>query len=445
MAIERERPGVVLLLKAKAKERISPKSGVVLVPYLGEWGAPNQLVTMKGYEERTSELFGSVETVELAAEGGATIISYRITNGTEKVATYTQADSLTIESRYPGLTGNRIAISISPSSVEPGKKELEVKGIITTEKYSFATVEELLKKTDQSIYIRVKKIGDQPVEDVALTALTGGTSGMGNLQPKDFTSLFLAIDGANFDVLYLPSDDPAIQAVAKQYILDREKFTRKRSTLVIGGKADQDTRMDAHIERSIASNSRRVVNCAIAGQHVNGKTYGSLEWAAWLAGMIAATPAHISLTAQLVPMKRAAKDWGHTEIQNALNSGTLIAVRDGDVYLIESAINTLTTLKENEREDYGKIRVSMTIDQIVNDINSVGKKYKGKLNNNDIGGATFVGAVKTYLEARESQGAIDSGWIFEDKKNGEGDKRGFLLAAKPLDAIEIFDVTWEVL
>ncbi|MCZ0853442.1 phage tail protein, partial [Brevibacillus laterosporus] len=228
------------------------------------------------------------------------------------VATYTQADSLTIESRYPGLTGNRIAISISPSSAEPGKKELEVKGIITTEKYSFATVEELLKKTDQSIYIRVKKIGDQPVEDVALTALTGGTSGMGNLQPKDFTSLFLAIDGANFDVLYLPSDDPAIQAVAKQYILDREKFTRKRSTLVIGGKADQDTRMDTHIERSIASNSRRIVNCAIAGTHNNGKTYGSLEWAAWLAGMIAATPAHISLTAQLVPMKRAAKDWGHT-------------------------------------------------------------------------------------------------------------------------------------
>ncbi|WP_068791895.1 phage tail sheath subtilisin-like domain-containing protein [Brevibacillus laterosporus] len=445
MAIERERPGVVVLLKAKAKERILPKSGVVLVPYLGEWGAPNQLVTMKGYEERTSELFGSVDTVELSAEGGATIISYRITNGTEKAATYTQADSLTIESRYPGLTGNRIAISISPSSAEPGKKELEVKGIISTEKYSFATVEELLKKTDQSIYIRVKKIGDQPVEDVALTALTGGTSGMGKLQPKDFTSLFLAIDGANFDVLYLPSDDPAIQAVAKQYILDREKFTRKRSTLVIGGKVDQDTRMDAHIERSIASNSRRIVNCAIAGTHNNGKTYGSLEWAAWLAGMIAATPAHISLTAQLVPMKRAAKDWGHTEIQNALNSGTLIAVRDGDVYLIESAINTLTTLKENEREDYGKIRVSMTIDQIVNDITSVGKKYKGKLNNNDIGGATFVGAVKTYLEARESQGAIDSGWIFKDKKNGEGDKRGFLLAAKPLDAIEIFDVTWEVL
>nr|WP_276562008.1 phage tail sheath C-terminal domain-containing protein [Brevibacillus halotolerans] len=113
--------------------------------------------------------------------------------------------------------------------------------------------------------------------------------------------------------------------------------------------------------------------------------------------------------------------------------------------MVESAVNTLTTLKENEREDFGKIRVSMTIDQIVNDITSVGKKYKGKLNNNDIGGATFVGAVKTYLEARESQGAIDTGWIFEDKKNGVGDKRGFLLAAKPLDAIEIFDVEWEVL
>ncbi|OAJ73547.1 phage tail protein [Brevibacillus sp. SKDU10] len=445
MTIQRERPGVNVELKAKAQERVLPKSGVVLVPYLAEWGAPDQVITMKGYEERVAETFGQIDILELAAEGGATVVGYRMTNGKSVAASYSQEGSIAIQARYPGLVGNELQISIKDSTAELGKKELQVKGPVKTEKFSFANMDELVTKAEQSIYIKVKKLGDKAVEETAMTALSGGTSGIATLSATDFTTLFNSISGVDFDAMYLPSADAGIQAAAKQFMVDRELFSKKRSTLVIGGLPEKDSNMNEHVERSVANNSRRVVNCAIAGQHVNGKTYASLEWAAWLAGMIAATPAHISLSAQLVPMKKAAKDWGHTEIQNALNSGTLIAVRDGDVYLIESAVNTLTTLKAAEREDFGKIRVSMTLDQIVNDITSVGKKYKGKLDNNDIGGATFVGAVKTYLEVREAQGAIDKGWIFEDKKNGIGDKRGFRLAAKPLDAIELFDIEWEVL
>ncbi|QOS99389.1 phage tail sheath subtilisin-like domain-containing protein [Brevibacterium sp. JNUCC-42] len=445
MTIQRERPGVNVELKAKAQERVLPKSGVVLVPYLAEWGAPDQVITMKGYEERVAETFGHIEILELAAEGGATVLGYRMTSGNGVAASYTQSDSFTLEARYPGLVGNDLQISIKESTAELGKKELQVKGPIKTEKFSFANVDELVTKAEQSIYIKVKKLGDEAAEETMMISLEGGISGITSLTANDFTTLFNSISGIDFDAMYLPSADVAIQAAAKQFMSDRELFSKKRSTLVIGGLKDKDNNMNEHVQRSVANNSRRVVNCAIAGQHVNGKTYGSLEWAAWLAGMIAATPAHISLSAQLVPLKKAEKDWGHTDIQVALNSGTLIAVRDGDVYLIESAVNTLTTLKAAEREDFGKIRVSMTLDQIVNDITSVGKKYKGKLDNNDIGGATFVGAVKTYLEVREAQGAIDQGWIFEDKKNGIGDKRGFRLAAKPLDAIEIFDIEWEVL
>ncbi|WP_232695480.1 phage tail sheath subtilisin-like domain-containing protein [Brevibacillus daliensis] len=445
MGLIRERAGVHVELKAKAQERVLPKSGVVLVPYQAEWGAPNQLVTMKGFEERIQETFGKVDTLELAAESGATILGYRMTSASATSASYTQPDSITIEALYPGTLGNQIMITIVDSTAELGKKELQIAGPIKTEKFSFADHDELMTKTKQSIYVRVEKIGEAAIAIEAQTALEGATTGVKELTAGDFTLLLQAVSGADFDALYLPSAELSVQAAAKQFVFDREKFNNKRSTLVIGGAIENDTNMQELMDRSLSQNSRRVVNCAISGMHHNGTHYASLEWAAWVAGMIAATPAHISLTAQLVPLKKATKDWGHSDIQSALNSGTLIAVRDGDVYLIESAINTLTTLKQGEREDFGKIRVSMTLDQIVNDISMVGKKYKGKLNNNDIGGATFVGAVKTYLEVRENQGAIDTGWIFEDKKNGQGDKRGFKLAAKPLDAIEIFDIEWEVL
>ncbi|WP_425623009.1 phage tail sheath subtilisin-like domain-containing protein [Brevibacillus borstelensis] len=445
MTIQRERPGVTVEMIAVAQERVLPKSGVVLVPYQAEWGAPDTMVRMTGYDERIKETFGEVDVIELAAEGGATIIGYRMTNGAAVAASYEQPDAIRIEALYPGLRGNDLQISISASTAEPGKKELRVVGPISTEKFSFGDAAELVTKTKQSIYVRVKKLGVTAIADVSLTPLSGGITGTAPLTSADATKLFTAVSGADFDAVYLPFADPAVQAAAKQFMSDRRTLNKKLSTLVIGGTPENDTDMEAHTSRSISQNTRYVVNCAIAGEHNNGKIYNSLQWAAWVAGMIAATPAHESLTAVVVPLKKAAKDWGHSEILNALSTGTLIATRDGDVYIIESAVNTLSTIGPGEREDYGKIRVSMTLDQIQNDIQTVGKKYKGKLSNNDIGGATFVGAVKAYMEVREQQGAIDTGWIFEDKKNGVGDRRGFRLSAKPLDAIEYFDVEWEVL
>lgn len=416
MTIQRERPGATVELITKAQERVLPKSGVVLVPYQAEWGAPDTLVKMTGYDERIAETFGEVETVELAAEGGATLLGYRMTNGGATKAAYTQTDSIKIEALYPGLRGNDLKISIAASTAEPGKKELQVKGPIKTEKFSFADADELVTKTAQSIYVRVTKIGTTAVTDLSETELTGGTSGAAPLTSADATKLFTAVSGADFDAMYLPFDDPAVQGAAKQFMSDRRTLNKKLSTLVIAGKEEDDDNMTKHTERSVAQNARYVVNCAIAGEHNNGKTYNSLQWAAWVAGKIAATPAHESLTAVVVPLKKAKKDWGHTEILNALSTGTLIATRDGDVYIIESAVNTLSVLGPNDREDYGKIRVSMTLDQIVNDLNGASKKYKGKLDNNDLGGGVFVGAGKAYLKVREDQGAIDEGWTFVDKR-----------------------------
>lgn len=444
MTIQRERPGVTVELIAKAQERVLPKTGVVLVPYQAEWGAPDTIIRMSQFAERAAETFGEIDVIELAAESGATILGYRMTNGSALAASYSQNGVIKIEARYPGTKGNQLKISIVASTAELGKKELQVKGPIKTEKLSFANADELVLKAAQSFYIRVTKLGDTAIADVAETALTGGASGTIALAASDFTTLFSAIGGADFDTLYLPSDDPAIQAAAKQFMSDRRRLNKKLSTMVIGGKAEDDDNMAKHTERSVAQNARYVVNNAIAGQHVNGKDFNSVQWAAWVAGMAAATPAHISLTAQPVPLKKARKDWSHTEIIAALGTGTLIATRDGDSYAIESAVNTLSVTGTGEREDFGKIRVSMTIDQIQNDAITVGKKYLGKLPNNDLGAAVFVGAYTTYLKIREEQGAIDAGWKFEDTKNGVGDHRSFRLAARPLDAIEYFDLSWEV-
>jgi len=444
MTIQRDRPGTNVDILGQAKARVLPKTGVTLVPYLAEWGAADTMVKMAGYDERINETFGLVDEIELAAEGGATIIGYRITSGNGVAASFTFTDAGKLTALYPGTKGNEIKVSVAPSSAEPGKKELTVKGPIKTEKFSFADKDELVTKTQLSLFVRYEKSGATEIVDTSESALTGGVTGTpAALASADFTKLFSAIGGADFDTLYLPSDDAAIQASAKQFMADRRKLNKKLSTLVIGGDANDDINMTKHNERSVAMNARYVINNSIAGEHNNGKEYNSVQWAAWVAGIAAATPGHISLTAQVVPLKKAKKDWTHTEILTGLSSGTLMATRDGDVYIIESAVNTLSVVGTNEREGYGKIRVSMTLDQIVNDLLAAGKRFKGKLSNNDIGGAVFIGYGGTYLLVRETQGAIAPGWIFNDKKNGVEDRRGFYLKATVLDAIEYFDVEWE--
>ena len=123
-----------------------------------------------------------------------------------------------------------------------------------------------------------------------------------------------------------------------------------------------------------------------------------------------------------------------------------MATRDVYDYIIESAVNTLTTMGSGEREDFGKIRVSMTIDQVLNDIYGAAKKQKAKLDNDKDGRGMFIASVLEYLGIRASQKAIAAGYTFTEDPDqvSDFDYAYFKLYAKPLDAIEAFYITWEV-
>jgi FlaG/FlaF family flagellin (archaellin) len=449
MSITRNRAGVYVDLQAKAKERVLPRTGRVLVPYQAEWGKPDFPVDMANYEERFAETAAQVDEIELAAENGATVIGYRMTDGNAAYAKFSVANSYEISALYPGTRGNDFQYSIRASVAEPSKKEIVVvdtKGIYETETYSWATVEEMIEKLNKSKMVRGKKLGDTAPADIADQKLNGGLTGTAALSTSDWTKFFNKVYGQNFDAVYVSSTDPAVQAAAKQWIADRRKNDRKLATLVIGGTDATDDDIEAHNTRSRAMNARFVVNCSISGRHINGKTYDSSKWAAWVAGLIAGTPANVSLTGVKVPLEEAKKDWGHSDILKGLAEGTLMATRDGYDYIIESAVNTLSTLGPGEREDFGKIRVSMTIDQVLNDIYTVGKKYKGKLDNDPDGRGIFIGAVLAYLAVRASQKAIAQGYTFTEDplRESDFDFGFFKLYAKPLDAIEQFYIGWEV-
>ncbi|MEK3762675.1 phage tail sheath subtilisin-like domain-containing protein [Paenibacillus sp. FSL P4-0338] len=449
MSIQRSRPGAYVELQAIAKSRVLSVSGRVLVPYQAEWGLPNKAVDMADQPERFKESGLQVDELELAAESGATVIGYRVTNGSEKVAAAAVDGSYTIEARYPGTRGNDFEYMIRAALVDSSKKEIvirDTKGIFDTETFLVADKSEAVEQLKKSNMVRFKTTGSTAWADVAYTKLAGGVTGTAAITAANWSGIFNRIDGLVFDVVYLASSEAAVQAAAKQWLLDRRTKARKLAQLVIAGAASADDDIEIHNTRSRAANARFIINCSLAGEHTNGKTYDSLRWAAWVAGLVAGTPANRSFTGVKVPMTQAKVDWSHSEVLKGLSEGTLMATRDGYDYIIESAVNTLTTLGAGEREDFGKIRVSMTIDQILNDIYAAGKANKAKLDNDKDGRGLFIAAVVSYLKVRALQKAIGDEFTFTEHptKVSDADYAYFSLSAKPLDAIEIFNIDWEV-
>lgn len=449
MSIQRSRPGAYVELQAVAKSRVLSVSGRVLVPYQAEWGLPNKAVDMADQSERFKESGLLVDELELAAENGATVVGYRVTNGSEVAASVAVASSYTIEARYPGTRGNDFEYLIRASLVDATKKEIvirDTKGIYDTETFLVADKAEAVETLKKSNMVRFKDTGTTAWADVAYTKLAGGVTGTAAITAANWSGIFNRIDGLVFDVVYLPSSDAAVQAAAKQWLLDRRSKARKLAQLVVAGASATDGDIDAHNACSRAMNARFIINCALAGEHTNGKIYTSIQWAAWVAGLAAGTPANKSFTGVKVPMTEAKVDWSHSEVLKGLAEGILMATRDGYDYIIESAVNTLTTLGTGEREDFGKIRVSMTIDQLLNDIYAAGKANKAKLDNDKDGRGLFIAAVVSYLKIRSQQKAIGSEFTFTEHptKTSDADYAYFSLSAKPLDAIEIFNIDWEV-
>ncbi|WP_433943367.1 phage tail sheath subtilisin-like domain-containing protein [Paenibacillus sp. SN-8-1] len=449
MSIQRNRAGAYVELQALAKTRVTPVSGRVLVPYQAEWGDPNRAVDMAVQEERFKETGLQVDALELAAESGATVVGYRCTNELEAPAKFTVADSYSIEARYPGARGNDFEYMIRTSVVDATKKEIlirDTRGVYDTEIYLVADKAAAADALRKSNMVRFKELGSTAWTDVAYTRLKDGLSGTATLTASDWSRIFNRVDGLQFDVFYLPSTDPAVQAAAKQWLLDRRAKARKLAQLVIAGDPSKDGDIESHNQRSRGMNARYIINNSIAGQHTNGKTYTSVEWAAWVAGLVAGTPANKSFTGIKVPLALAKVDWSHSEVMKGLAEGTLMATRDGYDYIVESAVNTLTSLGPGEREDFGKIRVSMTIDQVLNDIYGTAKKLKAQLDNDKDGRGMFIAAVVEYLKIRAQQKAIASDFAFSENeaKVSDFDYAYFKLYAKPLDAIEAFYITWEV-
>lgn len=164
----------------------------------------------------------------------------------------------------------------------------------------------------------------------------------------------------------------------------------------------------AVVYKATAPDSQHIVNFtndSIA--YKDGTTLTGEKFVARLLGVLAGLP--LTRSATYYAFADVASVVEPTDLNTAIGNGEFVLFNDDDVVRVARAVNSLTTLSPTVSEDFKKIIVVETIDQIRDDISTVFKNdYLGKYKNRYDNQVLFISAVNGYFASLAVDEILDS-------------------------------------
>lgn len=386
--------------------------GIVAIPVKANWGPVKEVVSITGennlistYGSETEGGFTAYNAISLALLGGPSkVISYRITDGTEKKATIVlkngeseAEDAVKLETIYPTERNFNVTVR---ESLEGNAQELILfEGTRLLETFTFETVDELVSKiNDSSEYLEATKISDGPLAIVSNEALKDGNAGIGDITNQDYIDALVAIEAKTFNAFALDTaHDSDLRASVVSWV-KRLRSQGKRILGYIGGTAEEDQDQDGSNTRSKSINHEGIINVTV-GVEYNGKHYPSGEAAAYVAGRASGQELSESLTFASTPFTDVIPALTPEQRAEAVQSGSFVFFEDDGEVKCERGINTLTNYGANQSESWSKIKLTRLRDSIDTDLSTTANdQYVGKLLNNADGQAALLSAIKAYFE-----------------------------------------------
>lgn len=210
------------------------------------------------------------------------------------------------------------------------------------------------------------------------------------------------------------------------------------------GEADEQDYLSLYIKEQEAKKKsiKAVVHKAMKpdSQHVinftnetvtykDGTTVSGEKFVARLLGLLAGLPLTQSATyysfADLASVKEP------DDLDGAINKGEFVLFNDEDVVRVARAINSLVTLSSTVSEDFKKIIIVETLDQIREDISAVFKngymsKYKNRYDNQVL----FISAVNGYFASLASDEILDSAYDNRADVDVEAQRQAWIASGK---------------
>lgn len=429
------RPGFYINFQAAAAAQVSAgPRGIVAIPVKANWGPIHQFTEITN-EKELIETYGTdtengataYTAIKFALMGGARkVLAYRLADSSAAKASITLKDTesndvLTLTTKYE--TARPFKVTVRDNIIDDNRHDI-VLYEDTTLLYVF-TFDKGASVVDNAVaainndpsnkWITATKVGDGSgsLALVSSQPFTGGNAGISGITVNDYLDVLDAFEGIVFSVLTLDGiSDEALQASVKAWV-ERVREEGKKVLAVMGGSANDDKIPAVGNARSKGFNHEAVINVIVGGVF-NGVSYSSAEIAPYVAGLIAGQRLNESITYHATPFEDVTRRLTNSEVIAALQAGSLVLINDGEKVIIEQGINTLSTLREGQNNQWKKIRAIRVMDAINEDLRRAARDgYIGKVTNNDDGKAALISACKQYMETLAADGVIMPDFIIK--------------------------------
>ncbi len=424
------RPGLYMNFKAAAAAQISGAArGIVAIPVRANWGPIKKLVEISNEKDLidayTDNLEGGAtayKEIKFALMGAPKkVLAYRLADADAKKALVTlkdeeSTDVLTLSTKYE--TDRPFKVTVRDNIIDDNKYDIVLyEGSKLLYTFTFdkgaAAIDNAVKAVNEDkgnkwIQMIKKADGNGTLEAVTSKDLTGGNAGIEGITNADYMEALDVFESAVFNVLALDGICNAeLQASIAAWV-ERVRKEGKKVLVVMGGSKEEDQDVAVSSTRSRGFNNEAVHNVTVGGV-LGGNEYCSAEIAPYIAGLIAGQKLNESITYHVTPFEDVTNKLSNSEVIALLQAGSLVLVNDGEKVIIEQGINTLTSLKEGQNNQWKKTRAVRVMDSISDDmLKSARDGYIGKVTNNEDGQASLIAACKQYMEKLANEGIIAS-------------------------------------
>lgn len=430
------RPGFYMNFVAAALAAIKGGTrGIVALPLKANWGPVRQFVEITSeaeliaaYTSQESASITAYTAGRFALLGGAKkLLGYRLADANAAKASLTLNDTtapapvavLKLETKYETTRDFRVTTRVN--AVDNTKQDIVLyEGTKQLRVFTFtfgiggvdAAVASINNDTG-NLWITAAKLADGTGQLAVVNSqpFAGGNNGTAAIVNDDYVNAMAAFEARDFHVFTLDGmTEPALQASVKAWI-ERLRNEGKGVMAVMGGTAAADADVTQGNTRSTGFNHEGVVN-VITSAKFAGTLYSSAQIAPYIAGLIAGQRLNESTTYAVTPFEDVSPRLTNSQIVAAINAGSFVLVHDGEKVKCEKGINTLTSLRTGQNDQWKKIRTIRVMDAINGDLlKSASDNYIGKVNNNDDGKVALLNACKQYMDKLVLGGLVERDYL----------------------------------
>jgi len=243
---------------------------------------------------------------------------------------------------------------------------------------------------------RVLEGGAKEVLVYAVPAKGEGT------ETDQYANMRDAFSVQDFNVFVYPTVVIDAEQTATKAWVANNRTEGKHFLYVAGGDTEDDADIELGNARSVLLKDEYIVNLVTGVVLADGTELQSADYAPYIAGLIAGTPINKSITYAELPVADVTLRLKNSQVEDALTSGSLVIIKDGNKVRIEQGITT-----DSDESARGKIRKTRAKQKVATDIPAAARdNYIGKIDNNPAGQASLIAAIKAYLETLENDNVI---------------------------------------